>query len=76
MGSTLDALVTYSDAAQGFAIGHPGPWTQDTSVTQGVRFVGGDDSMMLEFVSPPTGTDAMTYARRSEERRVGKECRL
>jgi hypothetical protein len=55
--------VTYSDATQGFAIGYPSPWTQDTSVTQGVRFVGGDDSMTLEFVTPPAGTDAMAYAQ-------------
>jgi hypothetical protein len=57
------ALVTYSDASQGFAIGHPGPWTQDTSFTNGVKFVGGDDWMTLEFVSPLAGTNAMTYAQ-------------
>jgi len=57
------ALVTYSDATQGFAIGHPGPWTQDTSVTNGVKFVGGSDSLTLEFVTPPAGTDAMSYAK-------------
>jgi hypothetical protein len=62
-GGVEAALVTYSDAAQGFAIGHPGNWTQDTSVTKGVKFVGGDDSMLLEFVTPPTNTDAMTYAK-------------
>jgi len=55
------ALVTY--AAQGFAIGHPGPWTQDPSVTKGVKFIGGDSSMTLEFVTPAKGTDAMTYAK-------------
>ena len=59
-GGVEAALVTYSDAMQGFAIGHPGPWTQDTSVTKGVKFVGGDSSMTLEFV---TGTDAMEYAK-------------
>ena len=26
-GGAESALVTYSDAAQGFAIHHPGPWT-------------------------------------------------
>lgn len=57
------ALVTYSDSAQGFAIGHPGPWTQDTSFTNGVKFVGGEDYFTLEFVTPPAGTDAMTYAQ-------------
>ena len=62
-GGVEAALVTYSDAAQGFAIGHPGPWTQDTSVTSGVKFVGGSDSLMLEFVTPPAGTDAMSYAK-------------
>jgi len=62
-GGVEAALVTYSDAAQGFAIGHPGPWTQDTSFTNGVKFVGGDDWMKLEFVTPPAGTDAMTYAQ-------------
>jgi predicted small secreted protein len=62
-GGVEAALVTYSDSAQGFAIGHPGPWTQDASVTQGVKFVGGGDSLTLEFVTPPTATDAMTYAK-------------
>lgn len=62
-GGVEAALVTYSDAAQGFAIGHPGPWTQDTSVTNGVKFVGGSDSLTLEFVTPPAGTDAMSYAK-------------
>jgi hypothetical protein len=57
------ALVTYSDSIQGFAIGHPGPWTQDPSLTNGVKFVGGDDYMTLEFVTPPAGTDAMAYAK-------------
>ena len=62
-GGVEAALVTYADAAQGFAIGHPGPWTQGTSVTGGVKFVGGDDSMTLEFVTPPASADAMTYAK-------------
>jgi hypothetical protein len=62
-GGVEAALVTYSDAAQGFAIGYPGPWTQDKSVTQGVKFVGGDSSLTLEFVTPSAGLDAMTYAQ-------------
>lgn len=62
-GGVEEALVTYTDTAQGFAIGHPGSWTQDTNVTQGVRFAGGDDSMILEFVTPAAGTDLMTYAQ-------------
>ena len=62
-GGVEAALVTYSDSAQGFAIGHPGPWTQDTTFTNGVKFVGGDDWMTLEFVTPSAGTDAMTYAQ-------------
>ena len=62
-GGVEAALVTYSDAAQGFAIGHPGPWTQDASFTNGVKFVGGDDYMTVEFVTPPAGTDAMAYAQ-------------
>ena len=57
------ALVTYSDAAQGFSIGYPGPWSQDKSVTDGVKFVGGDDWFTLSFVTPPAGTDVMTYAQ-------------
>ena len=62
-GGTEAALVTYADAAQGFSIGYPGPWTQDKSVTKGVKFVGGDDSLTLEFVTPATGIDLGTYAR-------------
>ncbi len=62
-GGAEAALVTYADAAQGFAIGHPGPWTQDKAVTQGVKFMGGDDSMTLVFVTPAAGTDALAYAK-------------
>ena len=62
-GGVEAALVTYSDASQGFSIGYPGPWTQDKSVTDGVKFVGGDDWMTLTFVTPPAGTEVMTYAQ-------------
>jgi hypothetical protein len=62
-GGAEAALVTYTDVAQGFSIGYPQPWTRDPSVTSGVKFVGGDDYMTLEFVTPPSGTDAMTYAQ-------------
>jgi hypothetical protein len=62
-GGAEAALVTYSDSPQGFSIAYPQPWTQDKSVTAGVKFIGGDDSMTLEFVSPPVGTDAMAYAQ-------------
>jgi hypothetical protein len=61
-GSAEAPLVTYSDAVQGFSIGYPKPWTQDKSVTQGVKFAGGDSWMTLEFVTPASGMDAMTYA--------------
>jgi hypothetical protein len=62
-GGVEAALVTYDDAAQGFVIGYPGPWTQDKAVKQGVKFSGGDSSMTLEFVTAK-GMDAMTYAQR------------
>ena len=62
-GGAEAALVTYADAAQGFSIGYPSPWTQDRTVTNGVRFAGADDSLTLEFVVPPAGTDAMTFAQ-------------
>jgi len=62
-GGVETAFVTYSDAAHGFAIGHPSNWTQDTSFANGVRFAGGDDWMTLEFVTPAAGTDVMTYAQ-------------
>jgi hypothetical protein len=62
-GGVEAALVTYSDSAQGFAIGHPGTWSQDTSFTNGVKFIGGDDWMTLELVTPPARTDATTYAQ-------------
>ena len=62
-GGVEAMLVTFSDAAQGFAIGYPSTWTQDKSFTNGVKFAGGDDWMTLEFVTPPAGTDAMTYAQ-------------
>jgi len=62
-GSVEAALVTYSDSAQGFSIDYPQPWTQDKSVTQGVKFTGGDDWMALEFVTPSAGTGVMIYAK-------------
>ncbi len=62
-GGVEAALVTYSDAKQGFSIGHPGTWTQDKAFAKGARFIGGDDSLSLEFVTPPAGMDAMTYAK-------------
>lgn len=62
-GGVEAALITYSDTAQHFVIGHPGPWTQDTSVQDGVQFNGGDDRMRLEFVTPATVTDPMAYAQ-------------
>ncbi len=62
-GGTEAALVTYADVAQGFSIGYPGPWTQDRSVTKGVKFVGGDDALTLEFVTPAAGTDVTAYAK-------------
>ena len=62
-GGVESALVTFSDTTQGFAIGHPGTWTQDTSFTSGVKFVGGDDWLTLKLVTPTAGTDAMTYAQ-------------
>jgi len=63
VGGAEAALVTYADAAQGFSIGYPGPWTQDKSVTKGVKFIGGDDALTLEFVTPTAGTDVGTYAK-------------
>jgi hypothetical protein len=63
-GGVEAAFVTFSDAAQAFAIGHPGTWTQDTSFTNGVKFIGGDGWMSLEFVTPASGTDAMTFAQK------------
>lgn len=62
-GSVEAALVTYSDTAQGFSIGSPNNWTQDTTFTAGVKFLGGDSSMTLEIVTPPAGVEAMTYAQ-------------
>jgi len=62
-GGVENALVTYSDSTQGFAIGYPSPWTQDKSFTNGVKFAGGDDYFTLEFVTPSTGTDSITYAQ-------------
>jgi hypothetical protein len=62
-GGVEAVLVTYTDAAQGFSIGHPGSWTQDATFTNGGKFVGGDAWMTLVLVTPPAGTDLMTYAQ-------------
>lgn len=62
-GGVEAALVTYADAAQQFSIGYPGPWTRDQSVVDGVKFVGGDHSLTLQFVRPTAGTSAMAYGQ-------------
>jgi hypothetical protein len=62
-GGVEATLVTYSDTTQKFAIGHPGPWTLDASVTDGVQFNGGDDRMRLELVTPAAAADPMVYAK-------------
>ena len=56
-------LVTHSDAKQNFSISRPAPWTQDISVKSGVKFVGGDGVLTLDFVAAPAGKDPMTYAK-------------
>ena len=61
-GGIEAALVTYADPSGSYAIGHPGPWTQDTTFADGVRFNGGDESMALSFVTPPAGSSAADYA--------------
>jgi hypothetical protein len=60
------ALVTFSDIAQGFSIAYPQPWSRDDAITTGVKFNGGDDSMLLEFVTLSAATDAMAYAKNDE----------
>ena len=62
-GGVEAALVTYADTRQGFAIGHPGPWQQDATVKDGVKFSGGDSSMTLQFATLSAGMDAMAYAQ-------------
>ncbi|MDQ2809350.1 MAG: hypothetical protein M3Z04_20950 [Chloroflexota bacterium] len=60
------ALVTYTDAAQHFALGHPGPWTQDTTVASGLKFDGGDDSLRLTLTPLPAGTTPLAYAQQDQ----------
>jgi hypothetical protein len=62
-GGVEAALVTYTDSSKGFSIGHPGSWTQDSTFTNGMKFVGGDAWMTLVLVTPSAGTDVMTYAQ-------------
>jgi hypothetical protein len=53
-------LVPYADAAQGFSIDYPKPWTQDPAVKNGVKF-DGDGTMSLAFVKPDA-KDALAFA--------------
>lgn len=62
-GGVEAALVTYSDVMQGFSIGYPGTWTQDKSVTNGVKFIGADDWFTLTLATPSVVTDTMTFAQ-------------
>lgn len=70
-GGVEEALVTYTDAAQHFSIGHPGSWTRDTAVTTGVKFDGGDSTMRLEFGPMAAGADLMAEARQDEAALAG-----
>ena len=65
-GGVEAAFVAYSDAKQGFSIGHPGTWTQDKTFTNGVKFMGGDEVLTLEFAPLAAGTDAMSFAQNDE----------
>ena len=65
-GGVEEALVTYTDAAQRFSIGYPGSWTRDATVTTGVKFDGGDDTMRLEFGPLAAGADLTAEARQDE----------
>lgn len=60
------ALVTYADAAQGFILGYPGTWTRDTSVTSGVKFAGGDDTLTMQLVTLPAATTLQAYAEQDQ----------
>ncbi len=61
-GGVEAQLVAYNDAAQRFIIAHPANWAQDTSVTNGVKFKGGDETMQLQFVTLKGG-NVMAYAQ-------------
>ena len=54
------ALVTYADAAQGFSIDYPKPWTRDLAVKEGVKFVG-DGTFILTFVKTDS-KDVLAFA--------------
>ena len=53
-------LVTYADAAQGFSIDYPKPWTKDPAVKAGVKF-DGDGTLTLAFVKADA-KDVMAFA--------------
>ncbi len=54
-------MVIYSNPQLGFSFERPSTWRQDTTVKDGVRFTGVDESMTLVFVKPNT-KDLMAYA--------------
>jgi hypothetical protein len=55
------ALVAYANTQQGFSIERPAPWTQDMTVIDGVKFVGGDGSLTLAFIKN-TSADVLAFA--------------
>lgn len=65
-GGVEAALVTYRDVKAGISIGHPATWSRDPSLTNGIRFVGGDDTLEVRVLSASAGTDIKTFARNNE----------
>jgi len=63
-GGVEAALVTFTDAKAGYSVGHPGTWTQDTSLVSGIRFVGGDDAMTAQVLPLPTGSNLQSFAEK------------
>ena len=63
-GGVEAALVTFTDARAGYSIGHPGTWTQDTSAKEGIRFVGGDDSLTAVIRTLPAGLTVLEFAKK------------
>ena len=65
-GGVEAALVTFRDAKAGISIGHPGTWSRDASFSNGIRFVGGDDTLDVRVLSDSGGTDIKTFAQNNE----------
>jgi hypothetical protein len=66
-------LTDFTDAARGWSFKRPTSWTQDSSLKDGVRFVGGDEWLTLQIIDSKQTPEQFTssFAVPGGETKIG-----